>query len=73
MHFCKAKQVKREISKQNEIVKTYSGFNRLDADQLDRLVEQLRWCGGSILLSCCREGLCYPFFEYSWAPCCVQA
>ena len=55
------------------IVKTYSGFNRLDADQWDQLVERLRWCGDSILLSCCREGLCYRFFELSSASCYVQA
>ena len=55
------------------IVKTYSGFNRLDADQGDQLIEQLRRCGASIPLLCCREGLCCCFFELSSASCWEQA
>ena len=55
------------------IVKTYSGFNRLDADQGDQLIEQLRRCGASIPLLSGREGLCYHFFEISSASCYVQA
>ena len=39
----KLKKEKKTINK-IKIVKTYSGFNRL--------VELLRWCGGSILLLC---------------------
>ena len=55
------------------IVKTYSGFNRLDADQGDQLIERLRRCGASIPLLSGREGLCYHFFEISSASCYVQA
>ena len=74
MHFCKAKQVKKSKQKNKiKIVKTYSGFNWLDADQWDQLIEWLRWCGDFILLSCCREGLCYRFFEISLASCYLQA
>ena len=73
MRFCKAKQVKKKNNNTKLIVKTYSGFNRLDADQWDQLIERLHWCGDSILLSCCREGFCYRFFEISSASCYVQA
>ena len=60
------------MRKSNEtklFVKTYSGSNQLDADQGDQLIERLRRCGASILLLCCREGLCYCFFELSSASC----
>ena len=73
MHFVRQEQVKKENSKQIKIVKIYSGFNRLDADHWDQLIERLRRCGASILLSYCREGLCYRFFELSSASCYVQA
>ena len=62
-----------EKRKTKLIVKTYSGFNRLDADQGDQLIERLRRCGASILLLCSREGLCYRFFELSSASCYQQA
>ena len=62
MCFCKAKQMKKENHKTKLIVKTYSGFNRLDADQGDQLIERLRRCGASIPLLSGREGLCYHFF-----------
>ena len=65
--FQKTKQGEEEKAKL--IVKTYSGFNWLDADQGDQLIERLRRCGASILLLCCREGLCYHFFELSSASC----
>ena len=72
--FCKTKQGEEEKAiKTKLIVKTYSGFNRLDADQGDQLIERLRRCGASILLLCCREGLCYRFFELSSASCYEQA
>ena len=73
MRFCKAKQVKKKNNKTKLIVKTYSGFNRLDADQGDQLIERLRRCGASIPLLSGREGLCYHFFEISSASCYVQA
>ena len=50
MCVCKAKQMKKENNKTKLIVKTYSGFNRLDADQGDQLIERLRRCGASIPL-----------------------
>ena len=72
--FCKTKQGEEEKAiKTKLIVKTYSGFNRLDADQGDQLIERLRRCGASIPLLSGREGLCYHFFEISSASCYVQA
>ena len=61
--YVRQSKFKKENNKQNQIVKTYSGFNWL--------VELLCWCGGSILLSYCGEGLRYCFLEVSLAPCCV--
>ena len=65
--------MEKETINKIKLLKPIQVFNRLDAEQLDQLVEQLRWCLGSILLSCCREGLCYRFLEFSSASCCVQA
>ena len=63
---CKAKQGEEgKAIKTKLIVKTYSGFNRLDDDQGDQLIERLRRCGASIPLLCSREGLCNHFFEIS--------
>ena len=66
MCFCKTKQMKKA---KQIIVTTRSGFNWLDADQGDQLIEQLRRCGASILLLGSREGLCFCLFELSSASC----
>ena len=71
--FQKAKYGEEEKAISKLIVKTYSGFNRLDADQGDQLIERLRRCGASIPLLSGREGLCYHFFEILSASCYVQA
>ena len=73
--FCYAFYIwgREKATKQKLIVKTNSGFNQLDADQGDQLIERLRRCGASIPLLCCREDLCFSFFEISSASCYVQA